>query len=102
MMNVSMKMPRRILSLVLAFSPAFVFSSFYPLYPLRTFFTTSPLAAASSWSLPRRVSDEAIMSWFPALVADRAGIVHLAYASAMPEDLGLNSYDMIEYVTLDG
>lgn len=56
----------------------------------------------SAWSVPVRVSDEAIMSWFPALAVDRAGSVHLAYAAAMPEDVVLNSYDMIEYVALDG
>ena len=100
MMNVSVKMPRRILSLVLTFSSALASA---PVYPLSAFFDGSRFAdAASSWSPPRRVSDEAIMSWFPSLVADRAGVVHLAYASAMPEDAGLNSYDMIEYVALDG
>lgn len=100
MMNVSMEMPRRILSLVLTFSSALASA---PLYPLTASFDGSGSAdVTSSWSLPRRVSDEAIMSWFPSLVADRAGTVHLAYASAMPEDAGLNSYDMIEYVTLDG
>jgi hypothetical protein len=59
-------------------------------------------AQTSLWTTPRRVSDESIMSWFPSLAADVAGGVHLAYASADPEDGAENSFDMIEYVSLDG
>lgn len=62
----------------------------------------SAQAQTTLWTAPRRVSDESVMSWFPALAADRTGGVHLVYASADPEDGSENSFDMIEYVALDG
>ncbi len=59
-------------------------------------FTTSA-AQSVSWNAPITVSPSGTSSWFPEIIADRAGTVHVAWAS------GVSGYDAVIYTnTVNG